>query len=679
MKSIIHKFDFKMKKGAILFVFAITIAFLSEIFLYNYGYWKTLGNNSITEYNINYGQGICIKEDGNIVLSPTRESLYVEITDINKPVTCLEFDAVWSDEAQKDEDVNYRIYAIDEGNAFYLQLPDVFVNQLISGSKYCMLHLAGNVKSLKIEILPQQIGENGIELKVNHISLNPRREFHFSFFRMILLCIIFIILLGILPIWGLWNIHANDKSIAQAIITGMIVCAEIALAVILINKVEYSIYNVPYIEMAKALSKGQVYLDREASESLLGLANPYDTSLRNHYNVDFSWDYAYYKGRYYVYFGVVPDVLFFLPYLLITGKDYTGYGDNLFPIIGVIIGIAFLTRKVIKKFYPKMSFMLSQYLMVAMTFGSYIYICATHPDYYSVPRTWSVCFLVWGIYFWISSVREGHISKVEVAIGSLCMALIAGCRPQLLLGMLLAIPIFYDYVLLEINNGKKAQLVKNAVVFSAPIAIVAVLLMYYNYARFGSPFDFGANYNLTSNDMTKRGFDTARIPQGLFGFLFQLPIIKMSFPFLTKVSLPDTAYQGVNIFSQTAGGFFPCNLLAFAGFGVFSRKVEQKNKWAGIICFVSVFVIAAVDSMMAGVLPYYDTDFGLFGMMAAFLVIANLEKKDNDNKRLYQIVAILSIILCLYHIFSIFGFTNIRNGAPRLYNYVREFMEPWRY
>ena len=27
--------------------------------------------------------------------------------------------------------------------------------------------------------------------------------------------------------------------------------------------------------------------------------------------------------------------------------------------------------------------------------------------------------------------------------------------------------------------------------------------MAYNAARFGSPFDFGANYNLTSNDMTQ--------------------------------------------------------------------------------------------------------------------------------------------------------------------------------
>lgn len=37
--------------------------------------------------------------------------------------------------------------------------------------------------------------------------------------------------------------------------------------------------------------------------------------------------------------------------------------------------------------------------------------------------------------------------------------------------------------------------------------------MWYNAARFGSPFDFGANYNLTSNDMTRRGFAVGASPR----------------------------------------------------------------------------------------------------------------------------------------------------------------------
>ena len=62
------------------------------------------------------------------------------------------------------------------------------------------------------------------------------------------------------------------------------------------------------------------------------------------------------------------------------------------------------------------------------------------------------------------------------------------------------------------------------VLFALPFVLVAAGLMWYNAARFGSPFDFGANYNLTSNDMTKRGFNPGRIGPALFYYLLALPV-----------------------------------------------------------------------------------------------------------------------------------------------------------
>ena len=54
-----------------------------------------------------------------------------------------------------------------------------------------------------------------------------------------------------------------------------------------------------------------------------------------------------------------------------------------------------------------------------------------------------------------------------------------------------------------------------------PFIIVGLGLMYYNYIRFDSPFDFGANYNLTTNDMTLRGFNIDRIFLGIYYMLFK--------------------------------------------------------------------------------------------------------------------------------------------------------------
>ena len=73
----------------------------------------------------------------------------------------------------------------------------------------------------------------------------------------------------------------------------------------------------------------------------------------------------------------------------------------------------------------------------------------------------------------------------------------------------LCLPIFWQRYLREKRLFTKRGITE-AVAFVLPVVLVAIGLMWYNAARFGSPFDFGANYNLTSNDMTRRGFSVGR-------------------------------------------------------------------------------------------------------------------------------------------------------------------------
>ena len=79
------------------------------------------------------------------------------------------------------------------------------------------------------------------------------------------------------------------------------------------------------------------------------------------------------------------------------------------------------------------------------------------------------------------------------------MAMVAACRPQLVLLSLCAIALFWDTIC-QLKKQREARKALAAALL--PYGIVAVALMLYNAARFGSPLDFGANYNLTTNDMT---------------------------------------------------------------------------------------------------------------------------------------------------------------------------------
>ena len=90
----------------------------------------------------------------------------------------------------------------------------------------------------------------------------------------------------------------------------------------------------------KPFEKGKLYLNEEPPDTVKNMENPYDTLLRdylcNESGESYYVDYAYYNGKYYVYFGALPVLLLFLPYYIITGTHLS--------ILGVIsvIGIFFV-------------------------------------------------------------------------------------------------------------------------------------------------------------------------------------------------------------------------------------------------------------------------------------------------------------------------------------------------
>ena len=123
------------------------------------------------------------------------------------------------------------------------------------------------------------------------------------------------------------------------------------------------------------------------------------------------------------------------------------------------------------------------------------------PSFYSLPIITALAFSFWGLGLWLDAAirfkqRKKHVYQC-LAAGSMCMALVAGCRPQFLVGSFLVFPIFIK-LLKEHERLLCVTNVKMVLIGLMPYLIVATGLMYYNYIRFNSPFDFGANYNILS-------------------------------------------------------------------------------------------------------------------------------------------------------------------------------------
>lgn len=190
--------------------------------------------------------------------------------------------------------------------------------------------------------------------------------------------------------------------------------------------------------------------------------------------------------------------------------------------------------------------------------------------------------------------------------------------PQIGCLLLLAVP-------LGVAIGRNQDIGRKRAFIGAlavPIVVVAALIMWYNCARFASPFDFGANYNLASNDMTARGFSVQRSFDALFSYLVQPPSITGTAPFLQWIDPSvDSSYHGMTVAEPMFGGvlaLFPFLIAILLG----RKKYVEDRPTRYLIVFLAAcaFAVCVVDTQGAGILGRYIEDFAFMFSMAASLV-----------------------------------------------------------
>ena len=261
-----------------------------------------------------------------------------------------------------------------------------------------------------------------------------------------------------------------------------------------------------YGALAHSLLNGRLDLEQDPPAAMQEMANPYDTAARQQAAPDALWDVAYYQGRYYVYFGVIPCLLFQLPFEALTSVRDLPPSLPMILLSWLFLLAAFgCIKQVARRWFPDMSAAVYLLLCAGIGTGSQIYYLLLRPSIYEYAILSGAAFVMLALWQWLLAANQpaekhGRI-LFHLALGSLCMAFVAGCRPQMVLFAALCLPIFWQRYLREKCLFTK-QGITEAVAFVLPVVLVAIGLMWYNAARFGSPFDFGANYNLTSNDMT---------------------------------------------------------------------------------------------------------------------------------------------------------------------------------
>ncbi len=559
-----------------------------------------------------------------------------EYTDLDLDIKNLCIDAVALDERGRPADIRVEFRVADEGNAFYYSLTGRTLYGGDASSRTIPLQAAGKVEKLSLSLsVPEDT------LTLCSVTANTPKPLRLSPMRMAAVFAILLCIVALRPSSSLYKFKLGEWKLPQTLITAAVILLNFALIFAVVACGTYftslmSAHHDQYQKLAEQLLAGRVTYPGAAPDFLSQIENPYDPALRAEAGQYYVWDVAYYNGNYYVYFGVVPVLLAYIPYHLLTGGALPNDMAVLAFCALFLVAVFVLLYRMIRRHFPATPYLVYLLLSLLVANGAGLFTLITYPSLYSVPIAAGLALSACGLSLWYGALGRERLSAWRLLLGSLCMALVAGCRPQMLLLSLLALPLFYDALLRQrtlLPTSRRGAL--NFLCFTLPYFVVAAGLMAYNYVRFGSPFDFGANYNLTTNDMTLRGFRFDRIGLAVYQYLVQLPKYISRYPFIRNSDL-DTSYMGTTIWEYTYGGLF-----AIAPFTLFSllllrmrHALARRRLLAPAAIFLGVGIfVAMADAQLAGILLRYFADFSLPVFLSAALVFLTLLERARGRRR----------------------------------------------
>lgn len=668
---------------------AAAAVFICEVFVFN---MKSFGND-FQQKRIPNGtavlSGECDMINGKIVVRGFSEVVFDSPPEFTKGLIL---------DMTQEEDMDSTPFEItasikDENFSDYFQVAQDKFTMGYGRPLTMTINPYGELYSLKL-----CLGSITKPVTINQVTAVSKLPFAFSSVRFFAL-LVFIALIIIIRELRLYRVSFNKNSIKHNLILQAAALA-LTLSAVLFMLPKQEIYSYdepaavsiadPYSMTFDALMKGQPYLDIEPDERLAELENPYDITQRDAASVFYHWDYAYFNERYYCYFGIAPVLTFYFPYYMITGKVPTMAMASLF--FGML-AVFFFCQTLIalcRRLLPKINLLLMLLVMTAGVSCAGMYTCMNQVNRYNLPIVTGMCFLFLCLWLGITACSsESKLMRLVMLLFSgLSLALCAAARPSMTLCSLILVPLFIG-ILLEKNQKiifKAAQTLS----FLVPVAAGALLIMKYNTIRFGSPFDFGAAYQLTVSDVHANKTQLSGIFPTIYHYFFQLPRPRASFPFFEPQFCSLNNYTKYTYLDATVGAFtYPLIVLgmlfipmAVSKKGILhaERETYLQRKWVLVIGVAVALFIAWQEFCMAGVIDRYVLDMlPLLTLCAGAAVLYAAGRSKGFGIR-YKVLAASSVItVCISWllIISLRG-ASILKHYPDLYDIAEDLLIFWQ-
>ena len=354
-------------------------------------------------------------------------------------------------------------------------------------------------------------------------------------------------------------------------------------------------------------------------------------------------DASYYNGKYYLYLGVTPVVLLFLPFRALGFGDLPqGAAVAAFTFAGVVFW--FLTVSLVRRMcVPHRGAGVLYATLVTLGFGGAIPFLLRRPAMYEVAIGCGFFCLAATVYFLVSATFDERTTHWKAGLGSLFLGLAVGARPNLVL----AAPLLWLTWRWRREQGYQ-QLRRLATALVVPLFAVLVLLACYNFARFGSPTEFGTSYQLAGLDVRLLFADTRRVPFLAYFYLWHPCELNSVFPYVHASLHGSPAMPGFTVVEPVAGVSFTTEPVAgvffttpflgvlallpivwgWAPFGATQARSSGHLRTLGRLAW-SLVALAALQivflSTRSGATMRYIPDFSGVLVTAAGLVLFGLD------------------------------------------------------
>jgi len=358
-----------------------------------------------------------------------------------------------------------------------------------------------------------------------------------------------------------------------------------------------------YNLLVDGFQKGQLAMD-VTPDPWMGV----DGSKVTHYLLDAS----FHQGKYYLYFGATPALLLIWPWTAITGHDLPEeVAVLLLTTLAYLLSLGWLGT-LQRRFAPATGFWFWPLAALMLGIAAGYPVVLRRPIFYEIAILAGVTCNMAGLWCLTLALLRRAQAVRWLALASLCAGLAAGSRPTLTPGAVLAVgAAAFAVGWLEVRDGTgltRRRVLRLGLAAVLPAGLCGAMLAWYNWARFGSPWDFGILHQVGSN-AGGFSFTFGNLWTNLGLYYFTAPSFSWFFPFFGVGANPPGVFR-----EQVHGQLFVVPVLLLAGAaGLWAmRRKPVGPRVAGAVAVVAALwggVTLVVDCMAPPHSNRYQLDF----------------------------------------------------------------------